>query len=169
MRGANRPAFVAAVVTLIAGIALAAARGHELLVEQGWIVALSLIVAVSLARNLAPPVVSRTRRWLPWRRRPETRVLPEAVQSLVTLVELGLAGEFELHYRVRPVLVEAAAARLRHRRGLDLATDPLAASAALGPQAWELLRPDRPEPPERGTRGDGAASIRSVLEALEGL
>ena len=161
-------AVLAATVTLIAGLALAGAGPHQLQVEQGWLLAIALIVAVKLARDLAPRSAGPAARL--FRRRSEAREpLPDPLQEIVTLVEMGLSGEFELHHRTRPLLVETAAGTLHLKRGIDLARDPQAAAAALGPAAWELLRPDRPEPPERGTRGDAAASIRSVLEALESL
>lgn len=151
-----------------AGMVLAASGSHGGLVEEGWLVAVAGIGGVALARGVAPATTSRGMRWR--RRGAAARPAhPEMLQRLVTLVELGLAGEFELHYRVRPLLVETAAGQLRLKRSIDLASDPAAAAAALGPEAWELLRPDRPEPPDRGVRGSGAASIRQVVEALERL
>jgi hypothetical protein len=91
----------------------------------------------------------------------------EELQKLETAVVLGLGGEQEYGRRLAPVLREAAAGRLAVRRGLQLERAD-EARAALGAEAWELVRPDR-LPPEKPARGPSAAELRRAIEAIEDL
>jgi hypothetical protein len=74
--------------------------------------------------------------------------------------ESGLAA----HTQLRPLLVEIAEARLG-RRGLRLED----ARDLLGPEAWELVRPDRQEPADdRGGRL-APGELERMLDRLEAL
>ena len=74
--------------------------------------------------------------------------------------ESGLAA----HTQLRPLLVEIAEARLG-RRGLRLD----GARDLLGPQVWELVRPDRPAPAVDRGGGIAPAELEAVLDRLESL
>jgi hypothetical protein len=76
--------------------------------------------------------------------------------------ESGLAA----HTLLRPLLVEIAEARLG-RRGMRLEDD--AAAGLLGPEAWELVRPDRPAPPDDAVSGVAPRELERVLDRLEAL
>jgi hypothetical protein len=82
-------------------------------------------------------------------------------------VLLATETAFEVHYRLRPILREIAAYRLSSRRGIALDDEVDAARDALGPEAWELVRPDRPAPPDRLGRGRPLAELRAAVDALE--
>ncbi len=85
--------------------------------------------------------------------------------------EVSMAGDsaFDVHFRLRPVLVDLADDLLASRRGIDLRRDPDRARAALGEPAWELVRPDRPEPQERKDPGIGRPELDRIITALEQL
>ena len=108
----------------------------------------------------APERKQRRRRWGWWRRPP--RRTP--ADSLV-LGSIERAGPF--HIRLRPALREAADERLRAHHGVGI-DDPRAA-ALLGPDAWDLLRPDRRGPDDRRAPGPDEATMEMVLTAIEGL
>jgi hypothetical protein len=94
------------------------------------------------------------------RRRPPT-VLPE-LDRLGRELSLGTQSAFDFHVRLRPVLREIADARLcaRGRRIED-------AEELLGPEAWDLIRPDRPAPEDRHAPGADPAAVRRFVDALE--
>ncbi len=100
----------------------------------------------------------------------QTRVAAERPAGLVRLErEVTMAGSaaFDVHFRLRPALQELAGELLSARRGIDLEQNPDRAHAALGDDAWELVRPDRPQPPERHGAGIGEAELDRVVTALE--
>jgi len=81
-------------------------------------------------------------------------------------VVIGSALAFDLHYRLRPIAREIAARRLE-RRGLELDSGIPAVQAALAPELWELVRPDREAPADRQARGPGIDYVRARIEELE--
>ena len=121
------------------------------------LVLLGLLVAVTTA---VPPRAAQR----PRRRQLEATTLPQ-LDSITQAVSFAQASAFDLHYRLRPILREVAAARLA-RRGVVLDREPQRARALLGEPAWELVRPDR-EPGERFERGWAEADLVKVLEGLE--
>jgi hypothetical protein len=80
-------------------------------------------------------------------------------------LSLGAANAGHLHARLLPLLREAASARL----GFDLHRTPARAQAALGDEAWELLRPDRPAPEDRHGTGAPLRKLEHCIETLERL
>jgi len=80
-------------------------------------------------------------------------------------LSLGVASAGHLHTRLLPLLREAAAARL----GFDLHRFPARAHVALGDEAWELLRPDRPAPEDRHGTGVPLRKVEHCIETLERL
>lgn len=83
-------------------------------------------------------------------------------------VTMGASSAFDLHYRLRPVAREIAAARLE-RRGLQLDSGGAEVRELLGEELWELVRPDREPPPQRHGPGPGSEEIRKTVEQLEQL
>ena len=70
--------------------------------------------------------------------------------------------------RLRPVLRQIAAQR-RAAHGVDLDRDPGPAAARLGPELWELVRQDHVVPSDRHGPGIKPATLRAMVERLEGL
>jgi hypothetical protein len=97
-------------------------------------------------------------------RRPRPRpqpILPE-LDRLGRELSLGTQSAFDFHVRLRPVLREIADARLS-ARGQRLED----AQELLGPEAWDLIRPDRPPPDDRHAPGADPAAVRRFVDALE--
>ena len=81
---------------------------------------------------------------------------------------LATGTAFDVHFRLRP-LVRDVASGLLLRRGVDLERSPDRARELLGPDAWELIRPDRPPPDDRSATGLPLAEIERTVDALERL
>ena len=112
----------------------------------------------------------------PWMRSPleRGREKPERQQPIAELdridrlVVLGAANEFDLHYRLRPLLRQVAGERLYVRYGLDLDRDPERVRPLLGDDLWELVRPER-EVGSRSGPGLPAAELTQHVARLEQL
>jgi hypothetical protein len=102
-----------------------------------------------------------------WRRRPPPERLRQ-LEELERAVDFSLGTAFDLHFRLRPHLVRIAATRLA-ARGVDLQTQPDRARQLLGPDAWELVRPDREPPEQRAGRGADLPLLRRVVDQLDAI
>ncbi len=107
-------------------------------------------------------------------RRPEARAgrgraRPGNLARLEQETALGIAGSFDLHFRLAPRLRRLATDLLAARRSASLDRDPERARTLLGEETWELVRPDRPAPPDRLARGIPGSDLRRVVESLERL
>ena len=136
-----------------------------------WLVGVVGLLAWALAAPAlaAWPVPGDPRRrphW-PWRRAER----PPPVRSLEELehaIEFSQTTAFDVHYRLRPHLVQVAAHRLAER-GVSLEGQPELARRLLGAEAWELVRPDRRPPERRHARGIALGQLREVVERLDAL
>lgn len=168
MRRATLRAFrwavgIGAVATLVA---LGRRQDTDLVVDAYllFVGALALLLLVRALRALVPLAgpsqFERARR-----RRARGAARPEQLLALERETMLATETAFDLHFRLRPVLQEIAAQRLSTRRGLELDSD--AAAEVLGPEAWELVRPDREAPHERFGPGVALGELRAAVAALE--
>jgi hypothetical protein len=98
------------------------------------------------------------------------RADPRPSELLKLEREVGLSTQtaFDAHFRLRPTLRRIADARLR-ALGIDLDAPHGAAEAAVGPEAWELIRPDRVRPRRHDDPGPTLAEIDAAVAALERL
>jgi hypothetical protein len=100
--------------------------------------------------------------------KPEEPQLPGDLDRVGRLVVLGGANEFDLHYRLRPLLRQISAERLLDHYGVDLDRDPERARSLLGDKLWEVVRPDRQVGRRRGP-GLPAAELAGDVARLEEL
>jgi hypothetical protein len=122
-----------------------------------------LLALVALLR--ASPAAARLR---PPKRRPEpSRRPPQSLTRLEQEAEIGVAGAFDFHFRLRPRLRDLAGDLLDTRRRISLDGQPEAARAVLGDETWELVREDRPPPEDRLARGLTPATLGRVVDTLE--
>ena len=94
--------------------------------------------------------------------------LPTQLLRIERILERSAESALTAHTQLRPMLSEIAEARLA-RRGVQLSRDHDEARRLLGPEAWELIRPDRPQPPERGATGVATRDLEAVVKRLEAL
>jgi hypothetical protein len=92
---------------------------------------------------------------------------PPELTRIEREVVLSSMSSFDFHMRMRPLLREVATHRLATRRGLDLDSGSAEAQAALGPELWQLLRPDREPPSDRFAPGLPVPRLRAALDTLE--
>jgi hypothetical protein len=152
-------------------IALVFLPGRRELVFDVYMLVLGGLALLELVRAtraaLPAPAPSPFERAL--RRRPAEAERPGELARLEREVTLGVASAFDLHARLLPVLRQVADERLRERRGVDLETQPHTAREALGPEAWDLLRPDRERPTDRDEPGLPVARLEAIVATLERL
>jgi hypothetical protein len=104
---------------------------------------------------------------------PGKRVRPDAepvaaLNVLVRRLSLARSSAYDLHFELRPLVQEVAAARLARAHGIDLVRDPERAHKLLGDGlVWELVRPDRPTPERDRTPGWGREELEELVDGLE--
>jgi hypothetical protein len=89
--------------------------------------------------------------------------------ALVRDIDLSILSAFHLHVRLRPLLREIAAHRLRARYGVDLDAEPGRARELVGKSAWELVRPERPSPGDRLAAGPSVSHLAEIAAELEAI
>ena len=168
MRRAWPPIRLVLIPTIGLGVALALAPERAALEAHIWLlvvlglalVAFLVIVAAAFPNSPSPFVTSL--------HRPTAAVeRPGSLARLEREVSMAGSAAFDVHYRLRPTIMELAAALLSSRRGIDFEHDTERAHAALGKDVWELVRPDRPQPEERHGAGIDEASLDRIVTALE--
>ncbi len=164
------PAVAAALAALAsAGILVLVLPGRAAVVGHGL-----LVVLLGLAFAIA---LDRLRRALPVRRSAfdasfvqgePSRARPATLERAEREVTLATGTAFDVHFRLRPML-RSIASGLLLRRGIDLERSPGRASALLGPEVWEVVRPDRPAPQDRSAPGLAADRLERAVDDLERL
>jgi hypothetical protein len=168
MRLAWRVTELLALPTIGLGVALALAPDRAKLAVHVWllvVLGLSLVTLLTVVHSAYPSTPSPFAASL---RRPAVPVeRPGSLTRLEREVTMAGASAFDVHYRLRPGLVELAAGLLSSRRGIDLEREPIRSRTVLGDDAWELVRPHRPPPTQRLDPGITAADLARVVTALE--
>ena len=160
---------LAALTTIVLGVLLVLRPFSRELALHLYLLALGAIVMLGAvaATRAAVPERRRSAFDAALRHRPPADARPPQLERLERAVTLGVAGAFDFHARLRAVLRDVAVTRLAVERGIDL--DSPAGRAALGDEAWELLRPDREPPDDRFAAGISPARLRALLDRLESL
>ena len=159
---------------MIATFGLLAARGlapgrHEIELDVYVLVlgALGLLAMGSWQRQVVPREGESRLAGALEPQTPEPPRIPE-LDRLERELNLGASRDFDLHYRLRPVVREIAVSRLE-RRGLRLDSGSPAVRELLGDDLWQLVSPDRERPRDRQAAGPGLAELRQSVEILERL
>ena len=98
---------------------------------------------------------------------PEPARIPE-LERLEREVALATSRDFDLHFRLRPVLREIAESRLE-RRGVQLDSESPRVRELLGDELWALTAADREPPAYRQAPGLPLADLERTVERLERL
>ena len=168
MRRAWRVIELLGLPTIGLGAALALAPDRVDLEVHVWllvVLGLALLSLIGLVRSAYPSTPSPFAASLRQSRGIVAR--PGALVRLQREVSMAGSAAFDVHYRLRPALIELAAGLLSWRRGIDLEQEPERAQVVLGEDVWELVRPDRPQPLERLGAGIDEAHLERVVSALE--
>jgi hypothetical protein len=155
------------VSVVVAVAALIALPGHRELVVYIWFLAVGAFAVLATLRATVGRLPAEQSSPIDEPRPPRKDERPKDLLDLENLVEMSAESEFDLYFRLRPRLRRIAEAKLRGR-GIDLDRSPEEAAEALGPAAWDVLRPDRPRP-DPTARARSLPAITAVADALERL
>jgi hypothetical protein len=135
---------------------------------QGVLLAVGAVVlAVILPRPARPDRrPTRARRRVRVRGRRDRSAMPD-LAAIDRLLSMSISSAQDEYVRLRPLVREIARQRLADHTGVRLETSPDAAAAILGPEIWEIVRPDRERPADQHARGIAPARLRAMVEALE--
>jgi hypothetical protein len=153
-------------IALVAIAFLAPGRAELALRIYALLLSATAIAILVLALRRAYPPETALRESVPAasKRRP-----PPSLSRIEHEVALGVAGSFDLHYRLVPRLRTIAAGVLESRRRVSLEAHTATARAILGDEAWALVQPDRPAPEERLARGIPPRDLARVVDAFEAI
>jgi hypothetical protein len=159
--------FLALPTFALVGIAfLAPGRAEIALRIYALILSATLIVLLVLALRRAYP--DETPLHQPASVAPG-RSVPPSLARVEHEVALGVAGSFDLHYRLVPRLRSVAAGLLNARRKVSLESSPDRARQLLGDETWALVRPDRATPQDRLAQGIPPSELTRTVDALEAI
>lgn len=166
MRRRGTVAFGVLGVTVLSVVAVASpsnlrAAIHVLVPILAGLVIRALAIDVLEGSTSAPGTATRRRR------RPTDQ--PEGLRRIEAGLAVSPASAMQTHHRLRPVLRQIAADRLRVRRRIHLDEESARARAALGEEAWGIVRPDLPTPTDRVSPGISLDGIDRVVERLESI
>ena len=125
----------------------------------------ALVLGVLALRDGAP--AERPLRDPAPRARTSRRPPPSSLARLEHETAIGVAGSFDLHFRLVPRLRMIAAGLLEYRRRISFDAHPEDARAVLGESTWELVRPDRLAPEDRLGRGLAQPELDAAVASLE--
>lgn len=160
------PTMVGATLTA-GGVLLLSPVETELVVRIYLLVvgALALMTLIAATSHVAPATPSAFERALVRRPTPEPR--PDELTRLERQVALAEENAFDFYVRVRPALVDAAAAALWRRHAVTLSTQPERARELLPPEVWAVVRPDYERPADRHEPGPSIDDLDRVVHAIE--
>jgi hypothetical protein len=157
------------VATLAAAAAIAIQPGSAALAVDVYLLfvgTLGLLLAIAQTLGTLPP--ERATRLDAGARAPGLQTRPREVVKLEREVALSTETAFDAYYRLRPAVRRIAASRLA-LRGIDLDSPSGSAAELLGPDAWDLVRADRPRPRDHDAPGMPLARIEAVVASVEQL
>jgi hypothetical protein len=160
------------VVTAGAGIAALASSGVNAIVLDVYLLCIAGVVLLALVRTtrtFAPEPAPRTSPFDDALAAMRRRRVESGEPTLVRELELSTYNAFHFHSKLRPLLREVAAHRLRSRYGVELDAEPARARELVASEAWEVVRPDRPLPADRLGPGPTLGELAVVVDELEAL
>jgi hypothetical protein len=159
--------FLALPTIALVGVAfLAPGRAEIALRIYALLFSAALVVLLVLALRRAYPDETPLREPAPAAPR---RSAPPSLARIEHEVALGVAGSFDLHYRLVPRLRSVTAGLLHARRKVSLESSPERARERLGDDAWALVRPDRATPQDRLAQGIPPSELARIVDALEAI
>jgi hypothetical protein len=135
---------------------------------RAWLLASLAIVSaiiVSEARRKYRPVSSTVEPLTP---AAGPRARPLGLERLERELTMASLSSYDTHLRLRPLVRSLAGASLAGQ-GVSLDRHPDRARELVGPELWELIRPDREFPRDRTARGIDAEGLERVIARLERL
>jgi hypothetical protein len=161
---------VGLILTIAAGVAVSFSTGLRTVLLDAYLVAIGAVLLLALIRTTRVQAPAAGHSQFEHALQNMRRRTPDSGElTLVRDLDLSTLSALHLHIRVRPVLREIAAHRLRAHYGVDLDSEPGRAQELVGPTAWQVIRPDRPPPEDRLSAGPPLSYFREVAAELERL
>jgi hypothetical protein len=158
------------VVTAGAGIAALASSGVNAIVLDVYLLCIGAVVLLALVRTTRKYAVVPRKSAFDAALAAMRRGSAESGEPiLVRELELSTYNAFHFHARLRLLLRDIAAYRLRSQYGVELDAEAPRARELVGREAWEVVRPDRPPPADRMAAGPTVAELAVVVDELEAL
>jgi hypothetical protein len=158
------------VVTVAAGVAVLASSGAHAIVIDVYLLCIGAVVLLALVRT--------TRAHMPAQRPSPFDAAIAAMRrapmesgepALARELELSTYNAFHFYARLRLLLRDVAAHRLRSRYGVELDAEPARARELVGREAWDVIRPDRQPPADRLASGPTIGELSAVVAELEAI
>jgi hypothetical protein len=157
-------------VTAAAGIAALAGSGVNAIVLDVYLLCIGAVVLLALVRVTRASALMPRTSLFDAARAAMRRSPPDSGElTLVRELELSTYNAFHFHARLRPLLRDIAAHRLRARYGVELDDEAARARELVDKEAWEVVRPDRLPPTDRTAAGPMLAELGVVVGELEAL
>jgi hypothetical protein len=157
-------------VTAAAGIAALASSGAHAIVLDVYLLCIGAVVLLALVRTTRAQAPAQRASPFDAALAAMRRAPAESDESaLVREVELSTYNAFHFYARMRPLLRDIAAHRLRSRYGVELDAEPARARELVGSEAWDVVRPDRRAPDDRLASGPSVDELRVVVDELEAI
>lgn len=164
----RRAIVVGGLATVGAGAALIFTSGAQARIVDIYVVVIAAVVMLALFRTIRIATPARRSAFDEALR--QLRAPPPVASADIPEerdVVLSRLSEFHYYVRVRPVLREYAAHRLRSRFGIDLEREAERARELVPSRAWAVVRPDAGPPADRLARGPSVDEQRKVIAELE--
>lgn len=157
-------------VTAAAGIAVLASSSTHAIVLDVYLLCIGAVVLLALVRTTRAHAPAQSASPFATAVAAMSRAPAESGEpALAHEVEFSTYNAFYFHQRLRPLLRDIAAHRLRSRYGVELQTEPGRARELVGREAWDVVRPDRQPPAARMASGPTVAELRVVVDELEAI
>ena len=158
------------VVTAAAGVAALTSSGAHAIVLDVYLLCIGAVLLLALVRTTRERTsgqrASQFDAALAAMRAPPAE---PGEPALVREVELSTYNVFHFYARLRPLLRDIAAHRLRARYGLELDVEPARARELVGREAWDVVRPDLQPPGDRLAAGPTVGELGAVVAELEAI
>jgi hypothetical protein len=158
---------VAFLASVVAGAVALFTHGRGADVLDGWLLAMCAVLLLALFRvaRLRAPRTDSPLDQAQARMQAPAPAPPEL--ALQRDISLSRAIGFHFHMRLRPILREIAAHRLRTGYGVDLDREPARARELVPARAWAVVDPGVRPPDDRLAPGPSVADITAVVDDLE--
>ena len=160
---------VGTLATLVLIVVAWLVPGQTNLVARAYISLIAGIAISARAREILGGTPSTSRPPRRRRRGPRSRNPLKELSRIEATLSVSPSSAKETYHRLRPILREIAADRLEVGRRIDLDDDPVRAHAALGDEAWALLRPDVSIPEDRSLPGPSLIRSEEIVATLEAI
>jgi hypothetical protein len=164
----NRAAGAALLATAGLAIALYVRPGDSGLAAEAYVLFVGALGMGLLAQGVATLFPVTPSKINPGRKPKRKDKRLAGLEKIERELEMSTQSAFDTHYRLRPLLRELASTRLA-QRGVDLDAPGGRARELLGPDLWEIVRPDQVRPAEHHAAGARLASIERAVASLENL